>query len=46
MRSTMKPHTRHVIIAIIIGLILLIVASVAAAAGRPRPNTAYECLLQ
>ena len=27
----MKPHTRHVIVAIIIGLILLIVASVAEA---------------
>lgn len=30
-RSTMKPHTRHVMIAIIFGLILMIIASVAAA---------------
>jgi hypothetical protein len=29
-RSAMKPHTRHVLIAIIIGLILLIIAGVAA----------------
>lgn len=31
MRKAMKPHTRHVLLAIIVGLILLIIVSFSAA---------------
>lgn len=32
-RSKMQPHTRHVLLALIVALVLLVVATVAARAG-------------